>query len=225
MNEEGLRYELKYEISPAIAEELSHRLKGLMRPDSHAGPSGYLIRSLYFDDCDCSAYRDKTDGVRDRSKLRLRFYNGDDSYIVFENKEKLGNLTRKTSQRVSRDTALRLSAGEDVKGESGPVIDLYRALRSSGLLQPRVLVDYHRIPFVFTVSNVRITLDLDVRTAPFQTDLFSQRATLPVLDDGRGILEVKYDSILPPYIAEALNAVPKARMSVSKYVKCLGVLE
>ncbi len=225
MNEEGLRHELKYEISPAVAQELNYRLKGLMLPDPHAGPSGYLIRSLYFDDCDYAAYRDKTDGIRDRSKLRLRFYNGDDSYIVFENKEKLGNLTRKTAQRVDRETALRLTAGEDLEGESGPVIDLYRALRASRLLQPRVLVDYHRIPFVFSVSNVRITLDLDVRTAPFQTDLFSQQATLPVLDDGKGILEVKYDDFLPPYLAEALNAVPAARMSVSKYVKCLGVLE
>lgn len=225
MNQDGLRHELKYEISLASAEELRCRLRAVMQPDLHAGPEGYLIRSLYFDDCDYSAYRDKTDGIRDRSKLRLRFYNGDDSYIVFENKEKLGNLTRKTAQRVSREIALRLTAGEEIPEGSGPVLELYRALRSSSLLQPRVLVDYHRYPFVYSVSNVRITLDMDVRTAPFHTDLFSQAVTIPVLDEGKGILEVKYDDFLPPFLAEALRAVPSNRIAVSKYVKCLGVLE
>ena len=225
MNEQGLRHELKYQISLASAEELKRRLRAVMRPDLHAGPDGYLIRSLYFDDCNYAAYRDKTDGLRDRSKLRIRFYNGDDSFIVLENKEKLGNLTRKTAQRISRETALQLSAGERVTGETGPLLDLYHALRSSALLQPRVLVDYHRFPFVYSVSNVRITLDMDVRTAPFETDLFSQAVTIPVLEEGSAILEVKYDEFLPPFLAETVRAVPGTRIAVSKFVKCLGVLE
>lgn len=225
MNESGFRFENKFEITLPAAMQLKSMLQGVLQADPHAGPDGYLIHSIYFDDLDYHAYRDKVDGVRDRSKLRLRYYNSDESYIVFENKEKIGNLTRKTSMRVTSETARQLLAGKHVSNQRGQLLNLYHALLSSGL-QPRVLVDYHRLPFVYPVSNVRITIDMDVKTAPFSLDLFNrEQAMLPVLDPGTAVLEVKYDEFLPPYLAELLNTVPMTRIAVSKYVKCLGILE
>lgn len=224
MSEKGMRYELKYEISRPALEMLTARLRGAMRTDRHAGANGYTIRSLYFDDIDRSAYRDKIDGVRDRSKLRLRCYNGDTKYLVLENKEKLGNLTRKTGERVTLETARRLTAGESPGAAGGETLLLYEALRRSAGLRPAVIVEYDRLPFVYPVSNVRVTLDMNVRTVPGGTDLFDfQRLTVPVLDEGTAILEVKFDSFLPEYLAGLLNDVPKTRIAVSKYVKCLGI--
>ncbi len=226
MNDAGLRHENKYEISRASAALLKARLKTVLRPDVHHGADGYQIHSLYFDDLDYNAYRDKVDGIRDRSKLRLRYYNDNEDYIVFENKEKIGSLTRKTSMTLQKETALQMINGETELSESGPLIDLYKALVSSRKLQPRVLVDYHRTPFTLDLQNVRITLDEDVKTLPFRKDLFDRSIPMiPVLDPETAILEVKYDEFLPPYLAMILQDVPMTRIAVSKFVRCLSLLE
>lgn len=226
MNDAGLRHENKYEISLASAALLKARLKTVLRPDKHHGIDGYQIHSLYFDDLDYNAYRDKVDGIRDRSKLRLRYYNDNEDYIVFENKEKVGSLTRKTSMRISKATALAMIQGKTDLPEKGELIDLYKALVSSSKLQPRVLVDYHRTPFTLDLQNVRITLDEGVKTLPFQSDLFDRsRPMIPVLDHGTAILEVKYDEFLPPYLAMILEDVPMTRIAISKFVRCLSLLE
>ena len=101
--ENGMRHELKYLISASAAELLRRRLPGIMQRDPHAGPTGqYTIRSLYFDDPAHSAYYEKMDGICTRSKYRLRIYNYSLKTIKLEKKEKLGNLTRKTAQTITK---------------------------------------------------------------------------------------------------------------------------
>lgn len=224
----AMRYELKYEVNEAVLPLLRARLRAVMQPDRHSGPDGYLVRSLYFDDLDCAAYRDKLNGNPERSKLRLRYYNGDESYIVLENKEKLGRMTRKTAQEVSREVALAMVNGgrERCLEARGAVMDQFLARGGTRSLKPRVLVDYRRTAFVHSVSNVRITLDEKVSTGLYRTDLFDREAArLPVLDPGRAVVEVKFDHFLPDHLDAALRDIPMVRLAVSKYVKCLGVLE
>ena len=224
----AMRYELKYEVNEAVLPLLRARLRAVMQPDRHSGPDGYLVRSLYFDDLDCAAYRDKLNGNPERSKLRLRYYNGDESYIVLENKEKLGRMTRKTAQEVSREVALAMVNGgrERCLEARGAVMDQFLARGGTRSLKPRVLVDYRRTAFVYSVSNVRITLDEKVSTGLYRTDLFDREAArLPVLDPGRAVVEVKFDHFLPDHLDAALRDIPMVRLAVSKYVKCLGVLE
>lgn len=224
----AMRYELKYEVNEAVLPLLRARLRAVMQPDRHSGPDGYLVRSLYFDDLDCAAYRDKLNGNPERSKLRLRYYNGDESYIVLENKEKLGRMTRKTAQEVSREVALAMVNGDRERclEARGAVMDQFLARGGTRSLKPRVLVDYRRTAFVYSVSNVRITLDEKVSTGLYRTDLFDREAArLPVLDPGRAVVEVKFDHFLPDHLDAALRDIPMVRLAVSKYVKCLGVLE
>lgn len=223
-----LRNELKFEISRRSAVLLEHRLRAVMRLDPHAGEDGYFIRSLYFDDLDNRAYRTKLDGLDERSKLRIRCYDLDDRYIVLENKEKIGSLTRKSSQRIRKETALAMIGGGEIPPSEaqGPVMEDFRARRTACLLEPKVIVDYWRMPFVCDLSRTRVTLDTDLATAPFRRELFDETLlTVPVLDRGTAVLEVKFDQYLPEYIAQALADVPKTRLAVSKYVKCLGILE
>ena len=52
------RHELKYVVTAAELALLENRIKGLVRPDAHAGADGmYHIRSLYFDDFITAAIR------------------------------------------------------------------------------------------------------------------------------------------------------------------------
>ena len=93
--EKNFRHEYKFLISQNAARLLKLRLPCVMSRDPHAGPAGqYIIRSLYFDDPDFAAFRDKVDGVDNRTKYRIRCYNGDTSLCRLERKEKKGHLTR-----------------------------------------------------------------------------------------------------------------------------------
>ena len=220
------RHEIKYSVSVFEAELLKRRLGALLRPDPHVRADGsYFIRSVYFDDPDFTAYNEKLAGVKERTKYRIRFYNMDDSVIFLERKSKDGDFSGKDSVPLTRAQADALILGtEDLRRESGLLGELGR-LRA-GVWRPVVIVDYDRWPFIYKDGNVRITIDANVRTCPYSTDCFNPRLlTVPVLDDGEAVLEVKYDAFLPAPVRSLIEGVRKQRCAVSKYTKCLSILE
>lgn len=222
--EQGYRHEYKFLISEASARLLRLRLPGVMARDAYAGSTGqYKIRSLYFDDFSRSAYADKMAGVRDRTKYRIRYYNDVPDFLKLERKEKLGDLTRKLAQSISREEALALAQCRS-EARQGLAGELCRGTREKGL-RPVVLVDYDRTPFVCRDGNTRITLDEKVRTRPFCSDLFaSSEAMIPVLEPGQVILEVKFDDFIPGYLLSALGDIPKDRLAVSKFALCMDLI-
>lgn len=226
--ENGFRHEYKYLISRADAELLKRRLPHFMERDSHAGPSGqYTIRSLYFDDFSGAAFYDKVDGVNYRAKYRIRFYNYDISHIKLEKKEKLGHLTRKTAQTITKSDARALEKGwtapcPDTQG--GLIAELQQKMALSGL-RPRVVVDYDRTPFICRDGNTRITLDENVRTKPYVAKLYaSGEAMIPVLEPDQVILEVKFDDFLPGYLTDVLADISRTAMAISKFALCMSYI-
>lgn len=226
--EKGLRHEFKFLISRADAELLKLRLPRIMERDPHAGETGrYTIRSLYFDDVNAAAYYEKVDGIDSRTKYRIRFYDYDGSVIKLEKKEKLGNLTRKAAQTITKNDAraleYALSQGCPDTPE-GLTEELRLACLSRGL-RPKVLVDYDRTPFLCHAGNTRITIDENLRTRPYIAHLFaSPRAMTPVLEPNQVILEVKFDDFLPGYLADALADIPKVNMAISKFALCMSFI-
>lgn len=226
--ENGLRHEYKYLISRADAELLKLRLPHIMERDPNAGERGqYTIRSLYFDDVSAAAYYEKVDGLDNRAKYRIRFYNYDGSSIKLEKKEKLGNLTRKTAQAITKNDARALEYARSQGCPDTPE-GLTEELRLACLgrgLRPRVLVDYDRTPFLCHAGNTRITIDENLRTRPYIAHLFaSPRAMTPVLEPGQVILEVKFDDFLPGHLADALADIPKVNMAISKFAMCMSFI-
>ena len=98
---ERFRYEIKYLINSSQAEILRYRLSLLMDQDNNAIDGHYFIRSLYFDDVNNTAYYEKIDGLEEREKYRIRFYNHDRSYIILELKGKKNNLTYKRQNKIT----------------------------------------------------------------------------------------------------------------------------
>ena len=222
--EKNFRHEYKFLISPNAAKLLKLRLPHIMGRDLHAGPTGqYTIRSLYFDDPNFTAFRDKVDGVDNRTKYRIRCYNGDTSRCRLERKEKKGHLTRKTGQSITSQDALALQSRTFPHGEG--LCEELRLLCASQGLRPMVLVDYDRTPFVCAAGNVRITLDENLRTRPYCADLFdTHQSMIPVLEDNQVILEVKFDDYLPGYLRDTLADIPKIPMAISKFAMCLNLI-
>ena len=74
-------------------------------------------------------------------------------------------------------------------------------------------------------GQTRITIDENIRTRPYHADLLaSDKAMVPVLEEGMAILEVKFNDFLPGYLAAALEDIPKINIAVSKYVLCLSTI-
>ena len=221
-----LRHELKYFISPVEYRVLASVLDRVLGRDPNGDENNeYAIRSLYFDNVFDEAALDKTDGVKNRDKYRIRIYNYSDSVIRMECKTKVGQLISKRSLGIPRLLAEQLIAGDPTgleRTRSGLLRDMYREMRL-GFLRPVVLVDYVREAYLHPAEEVRITFDKRLRSGLHSTELFDPYApTVPVFDHGEIILEIKFNRFLPPYIRDLLcTYVQGAQNSaISKYVWC-----
>lgn len=216
------RHEIKHEISKLDMLILRQRLSAVMAADSHAKGGRYEIRSLYFDNLDDKALREKLDGVSAREKYRIRLYNNDPSVIHLELKCKRGGLGYKQSAALTREQARRI-AGGDVRWMAGSgdqvLLGFYTRIRNEGLA-PKVIVDYSREPFVFGPGNVRVTLDYNIRTALRCTDFLNPDCVTVPVPGSPCILEVKWDNYLPDVIRDILQLGDRRSTAYSKYAAC-----
>lgn len=218
------RHEIKYVIDRVQMTLLDRRLSAVMQSDRHAREDGtYDIRSLYFDNAQDKALKEKALGLPRREKFRLRYYNLDPSYIRLEKKSKINRLTDKQSCIITKEECERILTGDDAflgSSESELMRELYAKMRLYGL-QPKSVVDYTRKTFVCPLADTRITLDYHIRSGIRAIDfLNTDLATVPcdsVESEPICILEVKYNEFLPGHIA-ALLQMPDCRTSpFSKY--------
>ena len=203
-----LRHELKFFISPIQYQVLSRTLKATLSPDPNGDENNqYHIRSLYFDTAYDSALYDKINGTANRDKYRIRIYNFSDQMIRLECKSKFRDLISKRSVRITRDLAEQLISADPTGLEStasGLVSDTFREMRTN-LLHPVVIVDYLREAYLHPAEEVRITFDMQLRSGLNSVDMFNPYLpTVPPFDHDEIILEVKYNQVLPPYIANLL---------------------
>lgn len=217
------RNELKHVISLGDKASICANLRAVAQPDPHAGPDGsYRIRSLYFDNLADRALREKLDGVNEREKFRIRYYNGDTSLIHLEKKVKRGGLGYKLSEKLSCDEARRIAEG-DVGWMAGSgralLIELYSKMKSQGL-RPKTIVDYRRIPFVYAPGNVRVTIDDQIRTGLHGTDFLNPNCVTIPAGDPVILLEVKWDEYLPSIIRSAVQLKGRQATAFSKYQNC-----
>lgn len=216
------RHEWKHVISPADLLVLRQRLPLLMEWDPHATGGEYLVRSLYFDNAADTILREKLDGVNVREKFRLRYYNGDPTFLRLEKKSKINGLCLKQSAPLSPAQAQALLSGELNWMKSSPEPlhrELYDRMLHRGL-RPKTVVDYTREPFVLSAGHVRVTLDYNLRTAARCADFLDPAClTLPV-GTSPIILEAKWDEYLPDIIRDAVQ-LPNCRSGAfSKYAQC-----
>ncbi|MBA9088186.1 hypothetical protein FHR92_004682 [Fontibacillus solani] len=223
------RHELKFMINQHQYFLIRQKLKNLMEQDQNVGDDGqYHIRSLYFDDMDNSALQDKLGGIRDRSKYRIRIYNCKDNVIHFEKKIKFNNFIAKLKEPLTRKMYDEILIGnyEVLNQPEKPFsMELYNELKHN-LLQPKVIVDYVREPYVCHNGNVRITFDKELRTGLHAIDIFDpDLKPVQAIDNDLIILEVKFDEYLPEYIKLAVQLEGLQQQSASKYVICRKYLK
>ena len=213
------RHEVKHELSNLDILILRQRLKAVMMPDSHAKNGKYDIRSLYFDNLDDKALREKLDGVLIREKYRIRLYNHDTSVIHLERKFKRGGLGYKDSALLTPDQAQQIANGDIrwmAESTDEVILGCYSRIRNEGLAA-KVIVDYTREPFVFGPGNVRVTLDYNIRTALRCTDFLNPHCTTGPVPNSPCVLEVKWSGYLPDVIRDMVQLGDRHSTAYSKY--------
>ena len=199
------RYELKYIISSSMAEILKNKLLTIMEIDQFAKSENgeYTISSLYFDDLESTAYFEKLDGVRFRTKYRIRVYDYDDSFIRLERKLKHENMTSKDQTKISKEIFYKIinnEIEEFVDTESNLYNEFVKDIRLKQL-RPSVIVEYKRTALTYPISDVRVTFDSKVRSGMYNYDLFDPNlTTFSVLKPNEVILEVKFNDYLPQFL-------------------------
>lgn len=216
------RHELKHEINIMDMFSLRQRLRAVCRVDEHSIDGKYKIRSLYFDNLYDKALREKIDGVNRRQKFRIRYYNDSLSQINLEKKSKINGLCCKQSASLTFEAADKLVRGDYswmMESENQLIKEFYSKLNSEGL-RPKTIVDYTREAFVYTVGNVRITLDYNIKTGVDGTSFLSSDCVMIPADNGTIILEVKWDNVLPEIIRDIVQLSGRRATAFSKYAAC-----
>ena len=218
------RHEYKYMIDAKQEQILRIKAGGLMSLDKHAGNlGGYRITSLYFDDSTNSCFYENENGTDPRSKFRIRYYNNDSEHLKLEKKSKRNGMTLKESCNVTQEECLQMMKGDvplvtDATEETASKLFSEMRLRK---LQPKVIVSYDRIPFVYKAGNVRITFDKNLTASDdIAGFLKGDCAKRPIMKIGESVLEVKWDEVIPFHIREYMMLERLQWTAFSKYYLC-----
>lgn len=220
------RHELKYIISSDLAHILKSRLNSIMDIDVNSVNQDhtYQIRSLYFDNDSSDAYYEKLNGVLYREKYRIRYYNHDDSFIRLERKLKHNNMTSKDQITISKEICDKIVNDEIEELTGSGLLEEFLNDIKRKHLKPSVIVDYTRLAYTYPVSEVRITFDSHIKSGRYHYELFDyELPTIPVMEDGTVVLEVKFNEILPEAISIILATIPMYRQAVSKFALCRSI--
>lgn len=215
------RHELKYYISNLEYQALVNRLIHVLTPDSHSTPrQGYFIRSLYFDSIDDECLFEKQAGTMFRKKYRMRIYDTQSDTVKFEIKHKWNNQIFKESATISRSSADEVISGNytELLRYKNPILNNIFKQFSQRLYIPKVIIEYYRDAYIFDFFNLRVTIDKYLHSNNTDLNLFSENLhTLPVILEGKQILEIKYENALPEFIQKTLQMDSFERMAISKY--------
>lgn len=231
------RFELKYIIDEPTARLVRDFARPHLQRDEHAIPElhyAYPIYSLYLDSPQLGLYRATVEGMMNRYKLRIRYYNEVPSGpLFFEVKRRVNECILKERAVVKRDRLRELLTGRcprpddlvkpnDLKGYSA--LRRFCELCGNIAAEGQLIVFYHREAWVTpSDDSVRLTFDRDLATAPFDGSL-GHKTWTPAMGRGVVVLELKFDNRFPLWMRDLVMACNLYRTSFPKYVHCTEAL-
>lgn len=219
----AVRKEIKYNINDNDFNLINHNLSYLIKKDFNCKDEYYTISSIYFDTYKKTSYNQVKNGINNRWKYRIRYYNYDSSYINLEKKHKINGLTKKTTVRITKEE-LKLILDNKIKinKNNHPLLNEFIIKMETEYLRPVILIEYDRIPYTYKIGNVRITLDFNIRYTNKFDKLFNKDKKVYYIHEK--VLEVKYNELIPDFIRYRLELNHLEQVSFSKFNKCINSL-
>ena len=222
------RFEFKYHVPRAIADRIIPQMLNYMTWDEYSqGDEGYEVNSLYMDAKDFKCYYEKTDGLMNRKKVRVRNYKKDwsgNDNVFFELKRRSGEVILKDRMVVQ---------GEDFKNFLNDPFSLLNKEEykndflneflweyTSSKMSPAILVKYKRKPFFSKFDpRFRVTFDYDLSFA--KPDELNFNVDYDKVYDDLVIMEVKFNGAMPKWFHDIIEMYKLTKDVFSKY--CAGV--
>ena len=103
-------------------------------------------------------------------------------------------------------------------GDRSPLNALHLLMHTVHM-RPKAIIEYERTAFVHPTGNVRVTFDRNIAASRILDGFLSPQVSgyVPLLPSGMHVLEIKYDELLPDFIAQALELGTLQQCAFSKY--------
>lgn len=225
------RFEYKYRIREPKAQQIRFFVQNYLECDRFGKTQpdlSYPVHSLYLDSPALRTYQDTINGNRNRYKLRIRYYEKDDSPVYFEIKRRYNKVIHKKRAKVHRRYYRDLLNGQvptynhlvTKSSEQLETLEYFSYLQNQLQAAPKIHVSYKREAYEKEESNaVRITMDRDVQSHR-QTEfslLNESKKPISVFGD-QVILELKFTDRFPHWFEELTQLFHLRQESAAKYV-------
>ena len=212
------RYEKKYICSNILPSEVRIAIKSL--------PSLFIrsfsprnVNNVYFDSLDKVNYHKNIDGISDRFKIRIRWYNNLFGSVknpkleikIKKNSQNYKNIYQLSNFKFEKNLFYKKKLNDWLNNANIPygVKKLLESFRLSSINS------YHREYFVSINSKIRITLDSKMIFYDVDTDKIFQ---INKVDNFYSVIELKYDSKLSIEGNKIANEIPFRVTKHSKYI-------
>ncbi|MCB9673981.1 MAG: polyphosphate polymerase domain-containing protein [Alphaproteobacteria bacterium] len=214
------RYEFKYVVPPEVADAIRERTAVWMERDAFGDDGTYRVTSLYLDRWDRMLARQTWEGVRERFKLRLRYYDHATDIFWAEVKLRVGKSIAKLRDVVPLEEALSLASGMPLPPDLAAA-GRFRMLSEKIDAQPALWVRYQREAWVSPWGDgARLTFDSELEVQP------PTGVARPVHDEWRTvdldapvIVEMKFNGAFPRWMQHIAEGLELSRTSCSKYAQ------
>lgn len=219
------RVEKKYRVPADVYPDLIKSLKRYMSEDAYCKNSSfYSICNIYFDTDNNELIRNSIQKPVYKEKLRLRSYGipKEGDFLFLEIKKKFKGIVNKRRILLTFDEAKKFmqtmevpldgeKVNKQVAKELRYFIDFYD-------VKPKLFLAYDRMAlFGKDNSDIRITLDKNIRTRRDNLSLIHGDEGEMVLDNNDYLMEIKVINSMPLWLTDIISAYEIKNVSFSKY--------
>ena len=208
------RYELKFVLNEL---QLSHLLVLIKEFGFKKHFPKRNVNSIYFEDYNFSSVKDNISGISKRKKVRLRWYNKNNTPPFLEIKKRSGRVGKK----VKFNTPFK--NGDEVKKMTSKEIS--NVLNSKHFLDNKLLMDPNLKPLLFVsydrdylVSNQGIRLTIDKKIQFGSVSYFKSINSKKKFFYNKNIVELKFPLELKQFLKKTFKKTELIPSRHSKYL-------
>jgi hypothetical protein len=236
---EVYRYERKFVVAETTAVAIRRFVASYLVLDEHMageGPDGYRVCSLYLDTPHLGLYRQSRQGLKNRYKLRIRFYDeAAESPAFLEIKKRTTETVHKLRAVVPKPAAEQMLRGGQIttadllsNGDTSlRALTEFSDCRERLHAEGSAFVDYRREAYVSgSAEACRVVFDRHIVGHPYYSGcgLSPPEQAAPVATKGV-VLELKYNGRAPRWMHDLVTSFNLQRLSYPKYVHCVDALK
>ena len=228
------RFELKYLVEEDMALRVRDFVRSYLSFDEYSvgKPNfSYPVHSLYLDSDDLKLYWETINGIKNRYKLRLRYYDTNPkSPVFFEIKRRMNNCIMKQRGGVRQQYVPYLLSGhlphEEHLLSKAPkqmvALQRFCELMNSVHAKPKVHIFYMREAYVSDDDQVRVTIDRNVMGEENLSHSIKVDMKNPVHSfNNVAILELKFTNRFPNWFRDLVRMANVMQCGAAKYVESI----